>query len=211
MANDARYIKTKGLISNIFAIERKEERQNISKWDDKGNKMMLWHGTKAENIIGILQSGFRIAPDESFRTGSILGNGVYFADTFGKSLNYTQSYWSGKYKTNHPKLYLFLCEVALGKMKEITDIYSVEEKHFANIPGKQFQSVKGVGQKGPDLAKSIYLPSGCVVPLGPVVEYKYDKKSQEKVHLGTNEYVVYDTSQIRIKYVVEIKDTRFNN
>lgn len=194
----------------MFAIERKDERQNISKWDDKGNKMMLWHGTKAENIIGILQSGFRIAPDEAYRTGDILGNGVYFADTFGKALNYTDSYYSARYKSYHPKLYLFLCEVALGKMKEISDIYSVEQKNFASIPGKQFQSVKGLGQRGPDLAKSVYLPSGCVVPLSSVVEYKYDKKTQDKVDLEANEYVVYDTSQIRIKYIVEINDTRFS-
>jgi hypothetical protein len=58
-------IPIKGLISNIFAIERREEREKISSWDKHGNKMLLWHGTKAENMVGILQTGFRISPPES--------------------------------------------------------------------------------------------------------------------------------------------------
>lgn len=37
--------------------------------------MMLWHGTKAENLIGILQTGLRIAPMGVGQTGGIFGPG----------------------------------------------------------------------------------------------------------------------------------------
>ena len=88
-------MKIKGLISNIFAIERKEERENISEYDKYGNKMLLWHGTTAANIVGILQTGFRIAPPDSNHTGSMFGRGIYFADMFSKSIGYTHRRYYG--------------------------------------------------------------------------------------------------------------------
>ena len=63
------------MISAIYAIERKDERENISEWDDYGNKMLLWHGTKAENVMGIMQTGFRIAPSDAHNTGTMFGQG----------------------------------------------------------------------------------------------------------------------------------------
>ena len=48
---------------------------------------------------------------------------------------------------------MLLCEVALGRSKEY--IQSTEPPK--SIPNKNFQSVKGVGGTGPDMAKSLYL------------------------------------------------------
>jgi hypothetical protein len=44
------------------------------------------------NMIGILSQGLRIAPPEAPSTGYMFGKGVYFADTFDKSANYTSGY-----------------------------------------------------------------------------------------------------------------------
>lgn len=215
-------LKIKGLISNLFAIERKDERENISQWDTNGNKMLLWHGTKAENMVGILQTGFRISPPEAYSSGNLLGNGVYFADTFSKCYAYTHNHYSHYHgqqnnKIKKPKKYALLCEVALGKMKEITDIYNnAGNGNIADgIPGKEFQSAKAVGATGPDFAKSIYLSNGCIIPLGPVTNYQQNLVQQQMGGKGfghrynavpNNEYVVYDTTQIRIKYVIELRD-----
>ena len=98
---------------------------------------------------------------------------------------------------------MFLCEVALGKMKEVT-----QAKPFKSYPNENFQSVKGIGRTGPDFAKSIYMSNGCMVPLGPVINYP--QKTGQYLGLSHNEYIVYDTSQVRIKYVVELR-TRGNN
>jgi len=42
--------------------------------------MLLWHGTRASNLIGILLQGLKIAPPEAPTTGLAFGKGVYLAD-----------------------------------------------------------------------------------------------------------------------------------
>lgn len=62
---------------------------------------------------------------------------------------------------------------------------------------------------GPDLAKSIYLSSGCIVPLGSVINYDQQAGAGGfgmRNNLQHNEFIVYDTTQVRIKYVIELRD-----
>ena len=72
------------------------------------------------------------------------------------------------------------------------------------IPNKKFQSVKGIGQTGPDFAQSIYLANGCMVPKGANITYPQTRGGYG--YLSHNEYVVYDTTQIRIKYLLELRN-----
>ena len=55
------------------------------------NRTMLWHGTKTENLMGILQNGMIIDAPHAIRCGSAFGNGIYLADTFQKSFSYSTS------------------------------------------------------------------------------------------------------------------------
>lgn len=55
---------------------------------DIPNKMLLWHGSRLTNFVGILSQGLRIAPPEAPVTGYMFGKGVYFADMSSKSANY---------------------------------------------------------------------------------------------------------------------------
>lgn len=41
-------------ISNIFAIERRGEAQRFEQHKQFGNRMLLWHGSKISNYMGIL-------------------------------------------------------------------------------------------------------------------------------------------------------------
>ena len=50
--------------------------------------MLLWHGSRLTNFVGILSQGLRIAPPEAPVTGYMFGKGVYFADMSSKSANY---------------------------------------------------------------------------------------------------------------------------
>ena len=43
-------------------------------------RMLLWHGSRLTNWVGILSKGLRIAPPEAPVTGYMFGKGVYFAD-----------------------------------------------------------------------------------------------------------------------------------
>jgi poly [ADP-ribose] polymerase len=74
--------------------------------------MLLWHGSRLTNFVGILSQGLRIAPPEAPVTGYMFGKGVYFADMSSKSANYCFTS-----KENNTGI-LLLCEVALGDMSE---------------------------------------------------------------------------------------------
>lgn len=146
------------------------------------------------------------ACSEAVRTNPPNFPGIYFADLFSKSYNYTQSYgycpWQYQNQGKKiPKKYMLLCEVALGNSNELKT-----SKVVKNIPNSKHQSVKGVGNAGPDFAKSIYLANGCMVPVGNLITYPtFKSKNHYYGGLQHNEYVVYDTTQVRIKYVVELR------
>lgn len=53
--------------------------------------MLLWHGSKISNFMGILAQGLKgiyyilnilVAPPWAFNTGTMFGKGIYFADMF---------------------------------------------------------------------------------------------------------------------------------
>lgn len=64
--------------------------------------------------MGILGQGLRIAPPTSNINGHAFGKGIYLADMFEKSWNYS---------CNQREKYIFmlLCETALGNMLELNN------------------------------------------------------------------------------------------
>jgi len=177
-------------IQNIYALERRGEAERISKWKHLKNRTLLWHGSSVHNFMGILSQGLRIAPKES---GGSVERGVFFADMFSVSEGYCQD--------GHGYKLLLLCEVALGEIYETKKTeWDVEEI------SDPYKSVKALGQKGPKLSKKIVLPNGCTVPIGPVINY-YEGTNEEQPVLHNSEYIVYDVSQIRIRYLVQVNNT----
>ena len=58
---------------------------------------LLWHGSRNENWLSILNKGLMIRPTGVVLTGAMFGNGVYFANKAQKSIGYTSlsgSYWA---------------------------------------------------------------------------------------------------------------------
>ena len=51
--------------------------------------MLLFHGTKVSNLLGILAMGLRVQPLEVQRNGNMLGKGLYFTDIISKAIQYT--------------------------------------------------------------------------------------------------------------------------
>ncbi|CAD8085273.1 unnamed protein product [Paramecium sonneborni] len=217
-------------ISNIFAVERRGEAERFEH-NKQYKRMLLWHGSKISNFMGILAQGLRVAPPWAFNTGAMFGKGIYFADMFQKSYAYTGD-WSLFYNRynglflqdvyyNTQKItqkdeqdeiqryrYMLLCEVAVGKSK---NLYNAE--YISNLD-KQYQSVKGCGSRGPDYKQSVVLPNGCKVPVGQCIEYQQPKKKDKNgnqfyFYLQHNEYIVFDETKVRIRYMVQLdtKDT----
>ncbi|CAF1311166.1 unnamed protein product [Rotaria sp. Silwood1] len=177
-------------LKELFKIIRDGEDDRFRKWEKIENHQLLWHGSRITNFAGILSQGLRIAPPEAPMTGYMFGKGVYFADMSSKSANYCLP------KRETPEGLMLLCEVALGKMYEC---YKMTNLSAEKLPVGT-QSAKGCGQTIPDPKKHYYTDDGVLVPMGLGVNAKLPQSS-----LLYNEYIVYDTEQIKIKYLLRIE------
>lgn len=69
----------------------------------------LWHGSRNENWLSIMENSLMLNPVSAVRTGAMFGPGIYFAPSCEKSWNYTSfrgSYWaSGRSNTAFMGLY----------------------------------------------------------------------------------------------------------
>ena len=174
----------------------------MKKWEKLDNHYLLFHGTKIFNYIGIFSNGLKIAPPEAPSTGYLYGKGIYLADEFNKSINYCDSFYNKNDKKNYS--YILLCEAALGK------IYECGANQFKDLSflNEGYNSLKGLSNMGPDLSKSFICNNGIVIPLGEIIPY-VDMKN-----IGFNriqrtqmpEYIIYDTTQVKIKYIIQIEN-----
>lgn len=107
-------------VKEIFRIERKGEKDRFAQSPYaklKGDRRLLWHGSRSTNFGGILSQGLRIAPPEAPVNGYMFGKGVYLADISSKSAGYTAYHDSGNTGL------LLLCEAELGiPMLELTAV-----------------------------------------------------------------------------------------
>ena len=67
-----------------------------------------------------------------------------------------------------------------------------------------FNSLKSTSYSGPDLNKNFVCNNGIIIPWGNIVNYYKNHMFTSNV---TNhpEYVVYDTKQIKIRYIVQVE------
>ncbi|KAG6837207.1 hypothetical protein H0H93_013075 [Arthromyces matolae] len=205
-------------VLNAYRVEREAE---TTAWNKKnfgdlegGERLLLWHGSRTTNFGGILKQGLRIAPPEGFSTsvllgftkaddfsapvtGYMFGKGVYFADMMSKSANYCYAHLS-----NNTGL-LLLCEVAVKPFHELTHAsYNADQECKSN----KKMATKGIGRVQPvdwkDAGSALDNDelAGCLMPSGPGKDV-----SPPNAYLQYNEYIVYDTSQIRLKYLLMVK------
>ena len=175
-------------IEEIFRIDRDGEKKRYKPFKELPNRKLLWHGSRATNFAGILSQGLRIAPPEAPVTGYMFGKGIYFADMVSKSANYCNTTYS------NPIGLMLLCEVALGNMHELTSANFIKKLP----PGKH--SVKGCGRTAPDPSSDHITSDGTIVPYGNGIDTEITRSS-----LLYNEYIVYDVSQVNMKYLLQLK------
>lgn len=115
----------------------------------KCTTMELFHGSRNQNILGILQNGLKIKPKSAVHTGSMFGSGIYFADSSTKSANYCWGWGHNRY-SGDDEHYMFLCDVATGNIKE----YENAQPHLVSAP-YGYNSV--MGKKGSSLIHDEYI------------------------------------------------------
>ena len=80
---------------------------------------LFWHGSRNENWLNIISTGLLIRPSGAVYSGSMFGDGIYFADKAQKSIGYSSlrgSHWT---RGTANKGFLALFSVHVGKQKHI--------------------------------------------------------------------------------------------
>ncbi|KAG8492561.1 hypothetical protein CXB51_009982 [Gossypium anomalum] len=167
-------------LEEVFSLEREGELDKFAPFREKlSNRMLLWHGSRLTNFVGILSQGLRIPPPEAPATGYMFGKGVYFADLVSKSAQYCFT------DRKNPVSLMLLSEVALGEVYELT-----KAKYIEKLP-KGKHSTRGLGKKVPKRSDFVKWKDDIIVPCGKPVP-----SSVKESELMYNEYIVYNTSQV---------------
>ena len=87
------------------------------------NRYIFCHGTKIENVLGIMSQGLKNAPVQAVNTGKVHGSGIYLSDMFYYSLYYC--YHGNRYKAGQ-KAIMILAEAAVGEIGNNKDTHLVK-------------------------------------------------------------------------------------
>ncbi|XP_057798060.1 poly [ADP-ribose] polymerase 1 [Salvia miltiorrhiza] len=176
-------------LEEVFSLERQGETDKYAPYRSKlKNKMLLWHGSRLTNFVGILSQGLRIAPPEAPATGYMFGKGVYFADLVSKSAQYCFT------DKKNPVGLMLLSEVALG------DVFELTKSQYMDKPPKGKHSTKGLGKKVPLESEFVKWRDDVVVPCGKPVDSKV-----RATELMYNEYIVYNTAQVKMQFLLKVR------
>jgi poly [ADP-ribose] polymerase len=174
-------------IIDVFSLDRHKEDDLYSEHDKLDNRKLLWHGTNVAVVAAILRTGLRIMP----HSGGRVGKGIYLASENRKS----QQYVSGPGSTR----VMFLAEAVLGKEHHITR----DDSSLKAAP-KGFHSIVAKGHTEPDPDHDLTWTFGSrkvVVPQGkPTKQSAFGKSS-----FTHSEYLVYNESQVRLRYALRLK------
>lgn len=170
-------------IQDIIKVDRPEE---AAQFRDFGNNVLLFHGSRLANFMGIFSTGLRINSG-AVTTGKMFGNGLYFANCVSKSANYC-------FVSSNGTGIILVCRVSLGNSKPFYNSHYERE-----VPNDVHQSTHGIGAGRPDPANILDL-DGMRVPVGPLV-----RNPDPKVNLRYDEFIVYDPRQVQIRYAIKLK------
>ncbi|RYP21030.1 hypothetical protein DL765_002437 [Monosporascus sp. GIB2] len=119
-------------------------------------RLLLWHGTPLDSLLGILDLGLQIRRRGASWTGTMFGNGIYLADASSKSAGFCKhSLWDGE-------AVLLLCEADVGAQriqsrKSISNGHDVIEKS-----GGRYRCIEGLGRVGPVKWKEVGWEMGAL-------------------------------------------------
>ena len=158
----------------IFKITNKETEKVFNPNNLKTK--LLYHGSRNENFLSILQNGLKIRPSGVATTGSMFGDGIYGANKARKSIGYTSlrgSYWASG---SSNRAYLAIFEFATGKEYEV--LKNQKYQHWMSRLNE-----KEVKDKGYD---SVFAQGGA--------------------DLRNDEYIIYNSNQCTVRYLIELTE-----
>ena len=181
-------------VLELYRCDRPEE---SARFVDRGNRMLLLHGSRVCNWAGILKNGLAIAPAESQASGSMFGRGVYFADTSRAASDYCHPDAESKIAL------MAVCEVSLGSVRKVA---RADYRACRRDNGGAADSTLGLGRFAPSPTNAENFSGGAKIPMGPIYPNgQLEEKDRFGFMLDHNEYIVYDPSQIKIRFLAELK------
>ena len=106
-------------VRNVFSVSNKN---TAFRYNDCpiSKPVLLFHGSRTPNFVGLLSRGFLVKPSGVPTTGSMFGNGIYFADVSTKSTQYCTR--DGRWP-----MYLIIAEVKTGRKYKARDCMNVNQ------------------------------------------------------------------------------------
>ena len=196
LGNSNKNSTNKRIITNIFEVIDKNENKLEN---DNSKRILLFHGTKTQNILGILSKGLLIAPIESESSGNRFGNGIYLSDSFQKSLSYSSS---------EKKKYILLVDTLLDKVYQFKN--SNKTVNLKDLKMKGYNCLINDAQKKISFEDRIFFNNGMTIPT-KILEGKDNSNNFNSFGFGSgkdydSEYVIYDSKLVNIKYIIEVEN-----
>lgn len=170
-------------VEEIYEIKREGEKELFNNYE---NRILLFHGSILSNYCSILQKGLILNPEILGIpiAGKMFGYGLYFTNCVTKSLRYTRV--CGKEKG-----VMLLCDISLGNQLKCISSNSSLNKMYLNSKG--YQSTWGQGE---NTVTELMQVDDYSIPSGKIVKSNIDSD------LVYDEFIVYDTNQVCIKYLM---------
>ena len=111
MAESSHRFRKAWKVTNVETQKKFDEYMRDNNLKENDTKL-LFHGSRNENWMSIISTGLKIRPTNAIYTGSMFGDGIYFAPKCAKSIGYTSSgYWT---RGNESVCYMALFDVTYG-------------------------------------------------------------------------------------------------
>lgn len=163
-----------GKSTKIFTVSHGLHEKAYSAIPEKHAKL-LYHGSRNENWWSIINAGLKIRPSNAIHTGSMFGDGIYFANKAAKSIGYSSlsgSYWA---KGNGSKGFLALYSVNLGNS---WDVFKNGARHTGSMSSLNLKKCRDNGYD------SVFARGGA--------------------DLRNDEFIIYENGRCKIKYLIEM-------
>jgi len=214
-------------VAAVYRLERRDDEGRAA-----GDSQLLFHGSGMANALSILSNGLKIKPPTAQHAGSAFGDGIYFANCFGKSAGYSPH--------SNGVSFMLLCEVDMGRTLESSSgfmetVLSARRNLLREKLGlpkdakpeehpplmKAFQNLNRETQQRQvtDLTGTNYdsyhytancgtpNPDGSVVhPDGYTVPCGELLTNSQPSSCGRDEFIVFDPQRVKLRYIIEMRN-----
>lgn len=179
------------------------------------NRRLLVHGMSFSSISSILDQDLKMSGLElEAWNGGMLGNGVYVADSFLKSLRYADYTWQKYDGASRATKYVFLVEVNMGKPLVCTGTRRrvgwkpilTYEGSPDDVTRSDISCARGKAFFLSTMALSSGWARGCRIPCRPSTEPSASPSYFQDRALLFNEWCIHNTQRFRIRYLVRLQD-----